>query len=108
MRKLWVILFIVLLAMSMTTISVSAASGVAKGQKIFKKKFRKYCRFSGAKFSRKHTQGEWEELWNDGKFIEEAKKICPRLKVNKIKKSWWENVYEFSRKYASDGVVPKC
>ena len=108
MKKLWVAIFIVALAMTMTTTSVSAASGATKGQKIFKKKFRKYCRFSGVKFSRKHTQGEWEEIWDDGKFVDEAKKICPKLKLNKIKKSWWESVYEFSHKYASDGVVPKC
>jgi len=41
-------------------------------------------------------------------FQEETQKICPRLKVGKIKDTWWDNVYEFSYKHASDCVVPKC
>lgn len=80
----------------------------SKGQKLFKKKFRKKCKFSGVRFARNHTQAKWEDIYNDGKFPEEAKKICPRLKLDKIKPSWWEHVYEFSVKYAKDGVVPKC
>lgn len=97
-----------LAAFAMLSTPTIATAGVEKGQKIFKKKFRKYCRFSGVKFARNHTQDEWEEIWDDEKFQEEAKKICPRLKLNKIKDAWWEDVYEFSYKYASDGVVPKC
>ena len=86
----------------------NAVAGAKKGQKIFKKKFRKKCGFSGVRFARNHTQAEWEEIWDEGKFQEEAKKICPRLKLKKIKKKWWKHVYDFSYKYASDGVVPKC
>jgi hypothetical protein len=97
-----------LVAFSMMSTPTMATADVKKGQKIFKKKFRKYCRFSGVKFARYHTQDEWEEIYDDGKFKAEAKRICPRLKVNRIKKSWWKNVYEFSYKYASDGVIPKC
>ena len=89
-------------------IPTSVMAGAKKGQKIFKKKFRKKCGFSGVRFARNHTQAEWEELWDDGKFKEETKKICPRLKIEKIKEKWWKDVYEFSHKYAKDGVVPKC
>ena len=106
MKKIMTV--IALAAFSMLFTPTTASAGVEKGQKIFKKKFRKYCRFSGVKFARNHTQDEWEEIWDDDRFPEEAKKICPRLKVNKIKDSWWEHVYEFSYKYASDGVIPKC
>ena len=96
-------------AFTMVTMPTAAtAAGVEKGQKIYKKNFRKYCRFSGVKFSRKHTQDEWEELWDADKFSNEAKRLCPKLKLKKIKDSWWEDVYEFSYKYASDGVIPKC
>jgi len=93
--------------MTVPTVSMAGASA-KKGQKIFKKKFRKYCGFSGVRFARNHTSAEWEHIYESGKFQEEVKKICPRLKIEKIKKSWWPHVYEFSRKYASDGVVPKC
>jgi len=106
MKKLMTVLTLVAFAMISTPTTASA--GVDRGQKIFKKKFRKYCRFSGVKFARNHTQDEWEEIYDEDKFQEETKKICPRLKLNKIKDSWWEDVYEFSYKYASDGVVPKC
>ena len=73
------------------------------GQRIFKKKFRKYCRFSGVRFARKHTQIEWEEIWDKGKFKEETKRICPRLKLRKIRKSWWKHLYKFVYTYGSDG-----
>lgn len=106
MKKAMLVMFAVIFAMISTTSVVSADSKT--GQKIFKKKFRKKCGFSGVKFARHHTQGEWEELWENGKFKEEAKKICPRLKIEDIKESWWEHVYDFSYEYASDGVIPKC
>ena len=83
-------------------------AGAQEGQKIFKHKFRKKCKFSGVRFARNHTQSEWEEIYKSGKFPQEAKKICPRLDLKKIKASWWDDVYEFSYRYASDGVVPKC
>jgi len=106
MRKMLVALFVMVL--SLTIVTTTASAGASKGQKIFKKKFRKYCRFSGVKFARNHTQDEWEEIWEEGKFQEESKRICPKLNVKKIKNTWWKNIYEFSYKYASDGVVPKC
>lgn len=106
MRRGMLVIFAVVFAMISTTSVVSADSKT--GQKIFKKKFRKKCGFSGVKFARHHTQGEWEALWESGKFKEEAKKICPRLKIEDIKESWWEHVYDFSYEYASDGVIPKC
>ncbi len=106
MKKLLVAFFVITL--TMVTFTTTATAGASKGQKIFKKKFRKYCRFSGVKFARHHSQDEWEEIWEEGKFKVETKKICPKLKLKKIKDAWWEDVYEFSYKYASDGVVPKC
>jgi len=92
-------------SMSIPTLTLADAK---TGQKIFKKKFRKKCRFSGVRFARYHTQAEWEEIYASGKFPQEAKKICPRLNLDKIKPSWWEHVYEFSETYAKDGMVPKC
>ncbi len=108
MKRLLVVLTAIGFMLMTVSTTALATTGAAKGQKIFKKKFRKYCKFSGVKFARHHTQAEWEEIWEDDKFQQEAKKICPKLKLNKIKDAWWESVYEFSHKYASDGVVPKC
>ena len=106
MKKIMTIVILALfVTVSMPTV---ATAGASKGQKIFKKKFRKKCGFSGVRFARNHTQAEWEDIYNAGKFPEETKNICPRLKLDKIKASWWKEVYEFSVTYAKDGVVPKC
>ncbi len=106
MKKMLTLLAVALFVSASMPTTVMA--GAKKGQKIFKKKFRKKCGFSGVRFARNHTQSEWEDIWDEGKFKQEAKRICPRLNTKKIKKKWWKHVYEFSRKYASDGVVPKC
>ena len=50
-----------------------------------------------------------KRLWDDGEFQAETKKICPKLPLKKIKKSWWEHVYEFTYEYGTGGShVPKC
>lgn len=107
MKKLLVILSLAMF--STATLQASHASDLKKGQRIFKKKFRKKCGFSGVRFARKHTQMEWEDIWDDGRFQQEAKKICPRLKLKRIKHRWWPYVYKFSHEYAKDSAhVPHC
>lgn len=92
-----------LIAMSLPT---SATAGVKKGQRIYKKHFYKKCKFSGVMFSRHHLQAEWEKIYESGKLPEEAKKICPNLAIETIKKEWWKEIYAYSVKYAKDGVPP--
>jgi len=107
MKKL--ISVITIVAVSMMSTPTIASASLAKGQKIYKKKLRKYCRISGVRFARTHTQDEWEEIWDDGNFEKETYKICPRLKKGKIKKSWWKHIYEFAYEYGKGGShVPKC
>jgi hypothetical protein len=106
MKRFFTVLALTFLIVSIVPTVVSADA--QKGQKLFKKKFRKKCGFSGVRFARNHTQHEWETIYSSGKFQNEAKNICPRLKLDKIKPSWWKHVYDFSVKYASDGMVPKC
>ena len=107
MKKILTILVMAFFVVASMPTVVSAASA-KKGQKIFKKKFRKKCGFSGVRFARNHTQAQWEDIYDSGKFKSEAKRICPRLNTKKIKSKWWKDVYKFSYKYASDGIVPKC
>lgn len=107
MKKLMAALTLV--AFTMVSTPTTAEASVSKGQKIYKKKMRKYCGFSGVRFAREHTQDEWEELYDDGEFQAEAKNICPKLPLKKIKKSWWPHVYEFTYEYGQGGShVPKC
>jgi len=107
MKKMMTIFALVAFTM-VSTPTISQAS-LKKGQRIFKKKLRKYCRFSGVKFAKKHTQDEWEEIWDEGLFKKETKKICPRLNLRRIKRHWWKHIYEFTYEYGKGGShVPKC
>jgi hypothetical protein len=107
MKKL--VTALTLVAFAMVSTPTVADASVKKGQKIYKKKMRKYCGFSGVRFAREHTQDEWEEIYDEGDFKEETKNICPKLPLKKIKKSWWDHVYEFTYEYGEGGShVPKC
>jgi len=104
MRKIIEVIAILLL-ISMS-ISISSMAGVKKGQRIYKKNFHKTCGFSSVIFARHHLQAEWENIYETGKFPEEAKNICPKLNVEIIEEKQWKDLYEFSVKYAKDGVPP--
>ena len=87
-------------------LSSVAYADINKGKKIYMKKMKAACGFSGAKFATKHTQDEWEKIKGAGKFKEEAQKICPGLK---LKDKYVNDVYDFSYEFASDsGNVPSC
>lgn len=98
-----VIALVLLISMTLPTISMA---GVKKGQRLYKKNFHKKCGFSGVIFARHHLQAEWENIYETGKFPEEAKNICPNLALETIEKKYWKDIYEFSVKYAQDGVPP--
>ncbi len=85
----------------------TATADVAKGQKLYSKKLKGACGMTGAKFAGKHTQDEWKEIKDAGKFSDEVKKICPKAKSYKDK--WNDNMFDFANEYASDsGNVPSC
>jgi len=89
--------------------STSLSADAVKGQKLFVKKLKKDCGFTGAVFAAKHTQDEWEEINEAGKFKEEIGVICPKVNLDKIKDSWIDDIYDFSYEFASDsGNVPSC
>jgi len=72
-----------------------------KGKNIFRKYIRFYCKLTNDKFTIIHTQDEWEDIAQAGKFKEEMFKICPKLK--KIYQDRWSpHLYQFAYEYASD------
>ena len=82
------------------------SADIAKGKKIYMKRMKTACGFTGDKFARMHTQDEWEKLYEEGKFKEEALRICPGAK---LKKKHVPHLYEFVYEYASDsGKTPSC
>ncbi len=105
MKKL---LGIIAAAGLMLALSTTAASAdVTKGQKLYSKKLKKACGFTGAKMAAKHSQDEWETIQEDGKLADEIMKLCP--KVKKVKEKYIPHYYDFFKEYANDsGNVPSC
>ena len=85
----------------LTTLSAD----VAKGQKLYQKKYKKLCGMSGAKMAGTHTQDEWEEMKDEGMLLDELNKKCS----GKVQEKHLEHLYDFFYEYASDsGNVPSC
>ncbi len=107
MKRLLLIVAIATVSLIGTTTTLNADA--INGEKLYKKELRKSCGFSCARFARYHTQKEWRNIYLTGKFPDEIKKICPRLKLDKIQKFWWSDIYDFAYKYAIDSShVPNC
>ena len=105
MKKL--ITAVTLVAFAMVSTHTVADASVKKGQKIYLKKLKAPCNIGGATFAQKHTQDEWEAIYEAGKFGDEVKKLCPKIK--KFKPKYAPHVYDFVYEYASDsGNVPAC
>ena len=103
MKKLFMLIFAAVVGLSF--VSTASFADAAKGQKIFIKKLKKPCAFSGGVMAKKHTQDEWKAIQDSGKFNDEITKFCPKAKP--LKKKYVSHVYDFMYNYASDsGNVP--
>ena len=92
--------------LGLAVFSVTASADVNKGKKIYMKKLKTPCGFTGAKFARIHTQDEWEAIKEAGKMGEEIKRICPK---SQLKPKYENDIYDFSYEYAKDsGNIPSC
>jgi hypothetical protein len=93
--------------LGITFFSTNATADIAKGQKIFIKKYKKSCGFNGGVMAKKHTQKEWKEIYDSGKLNDELLKQCPKAK--EAKEKYLKHMYDFFFNYASDsGNVPSC
>jgi hypothetical protein len=99
---------IIALVFALTAMTGSVAQAdVKKGQKIYLKKLKSRCGFTGAKMAGMHTQDEWEEIREDGQLAEEIQKQCPKVKG--LKERYLPDLYDFFYEYGSDsGNVPSC
>lgn len=105
MKKFLSIIATSVLVAGIATTTVSADP--AKGQKLYMKKLKKACGFTGAKMAAKHTQDEWEKIKESGKLEDEIKKQCPNVKD--VKDKYLDDLFDFFYEYASDsGNVPSC
>ena len=64
----------------MMLVNTTASASVKKGQKLYSKKLKKKCGFTGAKMAAKHTQDEWEAINDSGKLNAQIKKQCGNRK----------------------------
>jgi len=105
MKKLLSILAAAGLMLALSTTAASADA--VKGQKLYSKKLKGACGFTGAKMAAKHSQDEWEEINDSGKLADEIMKLCPNVK--KVKEKFLPHYYDFFKEYANDsGNVPSC
>jgi len=94
--------------LGLAVLSTTASADVKKGQKLYMKKMKASCGFSGAKFAAKHTQDEWDEIGVDG-MAKEIKKLCPKVKDKALKSKYLKDYFDFAHDFASDsGNVPSC
>lgn len=105
--KLLKVLGAVSLVLGLTTTSLFA--DVDKGQRAFAKLLKESCGVDGTQFAGKHTQDEWQEVVDGGKFAEEITKLCPNSKPSEINEKDKQDIMEFLIHYASDsGNAPSC
>jgi hypothetical protein len=105
MRKLMTILFIAMIAAAFASAPAFADPG--KGQKIFIKILKKPCGMTGGEMAVKHTQEEWQQIYDAGQLNEELLNVCPDAEP--VKDSYLPHVFDFLFNYASDsGNVPAC
>jgi hypothetical protein len=94
-------------------LATTASADAAKGQKLYQKKLKKVCGFSGGKFAAKHTQDEWTEARDNGSLGKMMTEACPAGKKffdsKKFKKRYSSHLYDFVNDFASDsGNIPSC
>jgi hypothetical protein len=97
-----------IIVIGITLFSTSLLAGnVEMGQKIYGKKLKDDCGFSGVKFTATHTPAEWQKIYDSGKLEAEIKSMCPNVK--EIKDVWLDHlqafVYEFGK---GSGNEPTC
>lgn len=110
-NTLIILLLIVAVTTSMTVAQENRHTSIqmTPGMKIFKKKMRKGCRSTAIKFSRAHTQHQWQIIKDNGLLRREAKALCPRLDTSLLSDRDWNNVYTFVNNHAKDNpVIIKC
>ncbi|NPA61028.1 MAG: cytochrome C [Epsilonproteobacteria bacterium] len=81
-----------------------AMADVAKGQKIYVKKMKSKCAITGSEFAGRHSQDQWEEIYDAGRLKEEIKKICHGYNIGNQD---LPHIYDFAYEYANDsGKIP--
>jgi len=94
-------------------VGTAANADADKGKRIYQKKLKEKCGFTGAVFAAKHTQDEWAEAKENGELGKMMEEACPAGKdffeSAKFKKKFSSHLYDFVHDFASDsGNIPAC
>jgi len=93
----------------LSLVGTAASADATKGKKLYQKKLKEACGFTGAVMAAKHTQDEWEEIKDEGKLKDEIKTICPKVTDKALKDKFMPHYYDFFYNFASDsGNIPAC
>ena len=96
---------LIIFTMSTTTLSAD----ISKGQKLYLKKLRNYCKMDSAKMALKHSQAQWKIINDDGKLAAEIKSICPGVPDKSLDAKYLIHSFDFFHEYANDsGKIPSC
>ena len=101
----------VIVGLSLLVTAANADAG--KGKRIYQKKLKSSCGFSGGIFAAKHSQDEWTDAKEDGTLGELMTEVCPAGKdffeSDKFKNKFSSHLYDFVNDFASDsGNIPSC
>lgn len=94
---------LITLFMGLSLSTVMATADVAKGQTLYIEKIKPVCKMSGSSFAAKHSQDQWEKIYNSGKLNAEIQKLCGMS----VDENSLPHIYDFAYEYANDsGNVP--
>ena len=99
--------------MGLSLLGTTLSADADKGQRIYQKKLKSVCNFSGGVFAAKHSQDEWTEANENGELGAMMTESCPAGKdffdSSKFKKKFSSHLYDFVNDFASDsGNIPSC
>lgn len=93
--------FIISIFLFMLIFTTQLFADAENGKRIYKKNLKVHCAMSASKFASRHSQDEWEEIYDAGEYVNEVKRICPTLK-SVYQSKWTKDLYKFSYCYAND------
>jgi hypothetical protein len=104
MKKIVAILASLALAVTFASASAKYGWNPEKGKKLYIAKIKKqFCKkLTVKKFTQAHTQKEWKEIIQSGRFIEELKKLCPDFDETKFTDEQIANLGDAVINYAKD------
>ena len=107
MKLLKITLMAACLVLGAQSMYASDAQDIKKGQKLFIKKYKNACGFNGGVMAGKHSQDEWEYLYENDGLVDEMKSICPN--IQDVPEKYLPFLFKFYFEYANDsGNVPSC